>query len=61
MDIDPDDPDAVKLLTRQQAVIASVLSATVRVTANRLRGKEKDMMAEVREAIKAYRANPIAS
>ena len=61
MDIDPDEPDAVKLLTRQQAVIASVLSATVRVTANRLRGKEKDMMAEVREAIKAYRANPIAS
>ena len=32
-------------------MIASVLSATVRVTANRLRGKENDKMAEIIAAI----------
>jgi hypothetical protein len=35
------------MITRQQAVIASVLSATVRVTAGRLRGREKDMLGDI--------------
>ena len=46
LEIDPDLPDA-KMITRQQAVIASVLSATVRVTAGRLRGREKDMLGDI--------------
>jgi len=52
--LDPEFPDP-KIVTRKQAVIASVLSATVRVSANRLRGKERDMMAEVIAAVRDHR------
>lgn len=47
MELDAFDPNFVKVLTRKQAVIASVLSATVRTTAGRLRGRERDRMADI--------------
>lgn len=52
---DLDDPNFIKFITRKQAVIASVLSATVRVTAGRLRGKERDRMADILAEMKAHK------
>lgn len=52
--LDPEFPDP-KIVTRKQAVIASVLSATVRVSANRLRGRDRDMMSEIIKSMAAHR------
>ena len=55
MRIEPDHPKFTEVLTRQSSVIASVLSATARITPGRLRGQEADHMDEVLETIKAQK------
>lgn len=53
--LDPDHPDFVKILSRKSAVIAAVMSTTVRTTAERLRGKTKDSLDDVITAVRRQR------
>lgn len=53
--LDPDHPDFTKILSRKSAVIAAVMSTTVRTTAERLRGKTKDGLDDVIIAIRRQR------
>jgi hypothetical protein len=56
MTLPPGDPNYMALLTRQQSIIASVLSATARVTPGRLRGQEVDHMDAIVAEVRAQRA-----
>lgn len=55
MRLDPDHPKFTEILTRQSSVIASVLSATARVTPGRLRGQEVNHMDEIVEVVKTQK------
>lgn len=53
--LDETNPDFVKILSRKSAVIAAVMSTTVRTTAERLRGKTKDSLDDVIIAVQRQR------
>lgn len=57
LDLDEFDPNFAKIVARKQAVIASILSASVRVTSSRLRGKEEDKMGDIIAAIREHQAH----
>lgn len=56
LELDETHPDFVKILSRKSAIISAVLSATVRVTAERLRGKPKDGLDAVIRAMREHEA-----
>jgi hypothetical protein len=56
MRLDEDHPKFTEVLTRQSSVIASVLSATARITPGRLRGQEADHMDEIIKIVQAQKA-----
>lgn len=56
LEINPDHKHFMNVLTRKQAIINAILTATARVTPGRLRGQEQDHMGDVVAAVRAERA-----
>ncbi len=56
---DPKDANFVKILTRKQAVIASVMSALVRIDETGLRAARQGKIEKVLEAMKELRARTV--
>lgn len=54
--VDPTDKNFARLLSSQQAIIASVFSTTVRTNEEMLRKRQDDRMAELLETIEKERA-----